>query len=88
LAVTTAPVPIFRSFLTNDVGGGPVGMGTAGAPDGSGSETATHGFPRADATSVVGLVRANVGVVEVALPLPLDPHAASKNAENATTATV
>ena len=43
-----APVPTFRSSLTSVVGGGPTLTGTAGAPWGSGSVTATHGLPAAD----------------------------------------
>ena len=39
------------SSLTRAVGGGPTFTGTAGAPAGSGSETATHGLPAADAAA-------------------------------------
>ena len=50
MAVTGAPSPSFRSLTTSCVGCGPTSTGTSGAPIGSGSETATHGLPAADAS--------------------------------------
>jgi hypothetical protein len=59
-ATTGVPVPVMRSSTTSDVGTSPTGMVTSGAPAGSVSLNATHGFPAAE-----GSVSAET-VVEVA----------------------
>src|SRR5262245_38132469 len=50
---TSAPVPTTRSLVTRAVGGGPTTTGTAGAPFGRGSATATQGRTPALAATVV-----------------------------------
>ena len=50
---TTAPVPTLRSRFTSFFGGGPTVTGTAGAPAGSGPDTATHGLSATDPGAVV-----------------------------------
>ena len=70
-AVTGVPEPFLRSTTCNDVGGGPIGMSTLGAPAGSGSASATHGLPAADA--IVEVVLVAIVVVVVAAVLESDP---------------
>ena len=58
LSRTTAPSPGLRSSVTRVAGGGPTLTGTSGASAGSGSLTATHGWPATDAGALVDVVHA------------------------------
>src|SRR3954463_16482531 len=73
------------SSITNSVGGAPTFTGTAGAPAGRGSDTATHGLPDAEPAAVVPEV---LGVVEDDDPVePLLPHRVRARPAPATSAT-